>query len=69
MMFKFLRKILRKRKSITLVIEDCSKRGEVVYVHIGDERIAFPAHSTFAIRSLIFQINKRLGYEAINYRR
>ena len=53
----------RKRKETCIQIHDDSKRGEVVYVTINQTKIAFPAHSSHAIRYLIDTFCDTLGYQ------
>ena len=53
----------RKKKQIKIQIYDDSKRGEVTYVIINQTKIAFPAHSSHAIRYLIDTFCDTLGYQ------
>ena len=53
----------RKRKETCIQIYDDSKRGEVVYVTINQTKIAFPAHSSHAIRYFMDTLSGTLGYE------
>ena len=53
----------RRKKEIKIQVYDDSKRGEVTYTTINQTRIAFPAHSSHAIRYFMDTLSDTLGNE------
>ena len=69
-MFSLLKPVIGLFKHPKIFICDNSLKGEVVYVTIkdGDEqcsKIAFPAHSKYAVLQLIEDLSKELGRDTI----
>ena len=55
--------IIKRKKETRIQIYDHSQRGEVTYVIINQTKIAFPAHSSNAIRYFIDTLSDTLGYD------
>ena len=54
--------IIKRKKETRIQIYDDSKRGEVTYTIINQTKIAFPAHSSHAIRYFMDTLSDTLGY-------
>lgn len=64
MIKRILKRLSQKRKRpLKVHIIDDSRRGEVVHIFIGREKIAFPRYSAASLRQLVSKLTEQLGYK------